>query len=128
MNKLTTEGITISVVTRYEPVHSRPDNDYFSFSYQINIKNEGSETVQLLRRHWFITDANAELREVEGPGVVGEQPVLKPGDSHSYTSWCPLATPFGQMGGYYLMQRMADGSSFKAKVPDFTFTAEFLLN
>lgn len=123
-----TKGIRISVLSTYEPGNSRPDKDYFAFSYQITILNESDRKVQLMRRHWFITDANAELREVEGPGVIGEQPILPPGGSHTYSSWCPLATPFGKMTGYYQMKDTESDEMFNAQVPDFTLTAEFLLN
>lgn len=115
-------------MSKYESSNSRPDKDYFAFSYQITIKNNSDYNVQLQRRHWFITDANAEVREVEGPGVIGEKPTMPPGGSHTYSSWCPLATPLGRMFGYYLMENLDTGESFKAHVPEFDLTAEFLLN
>lgn len=128
MNSITSQGITISVETKYEAGPSKPDRDYFAFSYHIKITNNRPEAVQLLSRHWYITDANADLKEVKGPGVIGEQPVLEPGESHSYSSWCPLATPNGKMKGYYVMQSQSDHNLFHAQVPEFILTAEFLLN
>lgn len=128
MKTLTTQGIRISVTTKYEAGPSKPDRDYYAFSYHITIKNEREEAVQLLSRHWYITDANAETREVEGPGVIGEQPVIQPGESHSYSSWSPLATPNGKMSGYYVMQSQSNEILFEANVPEFILTAEFLLN
>lgn len=128
MDSLTTNGIKITVKTRYDEGNSRPDRDYFAFSYKITIKNERPDTVRLLSRHWYIKDANGTLREVEGPGVIGEQPILAPEALHTYTSWCPLATPFGTMSGYFVMQIQSDNQLFKAQVPAFNLTAEFLLN
>ena len=89
-----TRGIRVEVSARYSPDHSRPGNQWF-FLYTVTISNEGEDTVQLVSRHWVITDGAGEVEEVEGPGVVGEQPVLEPGDSYQYTSGCPLPTPFG---------------------------------
>lgn len=128
MSSLTTNGIKISVSTKYEAESSRPDRDYYAFSYKVTITNERTDTVRLLRRHWFIRDANGEMKEVEGLGVIGEQPTIAPNESHSYSSWCPIATSFGQMSGHYLMEIQGKHELFKAQVPAFNLSAEFLLN
>jgi len=92
--------------------------DRYVFVYRIVIRNESDETVQLLRRHWYIRESDGEQREVEGPGVVGEQPIIEPGDYHAYTSGAVLNTPSGSMRGTYQMTR-ADGSCFQAEIPEF---------
>src|SRR5690606_20481661 len=94
-----TEGIRVSVEARYLPDRSDPDEDLYAFAYVVTIENQGNGRVQLKRRHWVITDGNGEVREVEGPGVVGEQPVLGRGDVHRYTSGAVLKTPVGTMAG-----------------------------
>jgi len=96
-----TEGIRVEVRARYAPEHAEPSRWFFL--YTIRVSNEGSETVQLLSRHWVIRDATGKIEEVRGPGVVGEQPVIEPGASYEYTSGCPLETPFGCMEGRYQM-------------------------
>ena len=103
-----TRGIRVEVSARYSPDHSRPGNQWF-FLYTVTISNEGEDTVQLVSRRWIITDGAGEVEEVEGPGVVGEQPVLEPGDSYQYTSGCPLPTPFGSMEGSYQMVNGSGG-------------------
>jgi ApaG protein len=96
-----TNGIRVDVRARYSAEHSEPQRNLWFFLYTVQIANQGSETVQLLSRHWVITDATGRVEEVRGPGVVGEQPVLEPGESFEYTSGCPLSTPFGSMHGSY---------------------------
>ena len=96
-----TEGIRITVESVYHEDRSNPDDDSYAFAYVVAIANEGGTRVQLMRRHWVITDGNGAVREVEGPGVVGEQPVLDPGSVHRYTSGAVLATPVGSMEGTY---------------------------
>jgi ApaG protein len=96
-----THGIRIEVRARYSPEHSDPQHNLWFFLYTVEMSNEGSETVQLASRHWVITDATGRVEEVRGPGVVGEHPVLEPGDAFEYTSGCPLPTPFGSMHGSY---------------------------
>lgn len=98
-----TRGIRVSVEPRYSPEHSNPHRQEWFFLYTITIANEGEQTVQLLNRHWVITNALGEVEEVRGAGVVGHQPVLKTGESFQYTSGCPLKTPFGSMRGTYEM-------------------------
>ena len=100
-SRAVTHGIRVEVRSRYSPDHSEPQRNHWFFLYTVQIANEGSETVQLLSRHWVITDATGRVEEVRGPGVVGEHPVLEPGESFEYTSGCPLPTPFGSMHGSY---------------------------
>lgn len=98
-----TRGIRVRVEAEYAPERSQPLGSQWFFLYTIDIINESDDIVQLLSRHWIITDAMGEVQEVRGPGVVGEQPVLEPGESFRYTSGCPLTTPFGSMHGTYQM-------------------------
>lgn len=114
-----TRSIAVSVETRYLETHSSPDDSQYFWSYRVTIENEGDETVQLLSRHWMITNARGEFTEVKGPGVVGEQPILKPGQSFVYTSGCPLNTPSGMMGGSYLMETER-GERFDIEIPTFS--------
>ncbi len=114
-----TEGIRVEVRSRYSPEHSDPISDLWFFLYTITITNEGDEPVQLRNRHWVITDATGKVEEVHGPGVVGAQPQLAPGESFEYTSGCPLPTPFGTMRGTYDMRR-PDGRQFDAAIAEFT--------
>ena len=123
-----TKGIKISVECNYQEEQSNPAKRQFAFSYQVTIENQSQHTVQLLKRHWFIFDASAIRREVEGDGVIGEQPVLKPGESHSYISWCPLQSGIGTMRGYYTMTRITDGAQFKVEVPQFNMMAPVMMN
>ena len=114
----TTEGIRVEVVSIFLPEQSDISVDRYVFAYRITITNESDVTVQLLRRHWFITEADGVVREVEGEGVVGERPVLEPGESHEYTSGAVLEMPAGSMVGSYKMLR-EDGSAFDADIPQF---------
>jgi ApaG protein len=114
----TTNGVSVEVQARYAADHSTPQLGQWFFVYTVRIRNGGEETVQLLARHWVITDATGKVEEVRGPGVVGEQPVLQPGESFEYTSGCPLGTPWGQMRGRYEM-RTAGGARFHAEIPCF---------
>lgn len=113
-----TRGVRVEVTTRYSPEHSSPGEQWF-FLYTITIGNEGGEPVQLLSRHWIITDATGQVEEVRGPGVVGEQPVIEPGEAYQYTSGCPLPTPFGSMEGRYQM-RTGNGERFDAAIARFS--------
>jgi ApaG protein len=109
---------TVTVSPRFLPEQSDPDNDKYLFAYTIRIVNSGQTTAQLMSRHWIITDANQHVEEVRGPGVVGEQPRLAPGEAFEYTSGCPLPTPFGSMRGSY--QCVAeDGTPFEVPIPEF---------
>jgi ApaG protein len=114
-----TRGVRVQVAARYSPERSDPARNLWFFLYTIRIRNEGGEAVQLRTRHWIITDATGRVEEVEGPGVVGEQPVLEPGDSFEYTSGCPLQTPYGTMRGSYDMHT-ARGDRFDAQIASFT--------
>ncbi|MDH5573141.1 MAG: Co2+/Mg2+ efflux protein ApaG [Gammaproteobacteria bacterium] len=109
----------ILVDTQYISAQSEPDNGKFVFSYTITIKNNGTVPTKLLRRHWIITDANGNVQEVEGKGVVGEQPYLKPGEGFRYTSGTILSTPVGSMHGQYMMIA-DDGIEFSADIAPFT--------
>ena len=112
---------SVSVRPQFVPEHSNPDEEKFLFAYTVTIRNTGEVTAQLISRHWIITDANNKIEEVQGLGVVGEQPVLQPGEAYEYTSGCPIATPVGSMRGSY--QCVAeDGTRFEAPI------AEFLLS
>jgi ApaG protein len=123
-----TNGVRVSVQTQYMPRYSYPERSIFYFSYKIKIENNSHYTVQLLRRHWFIFDSDNSIKQVEGEGVVGEQPVLKPGDYHEYVSGSHLSTEIGKMWGTYLMVREADGEKFLVKIPSFTLIASYRLN
>ena len=116
-----TKGIRVRVTTQYDPSRSMPQLNRWFFLYTVRISNEGGETAQLLTRHWIITDATGHIEEVKGPGVVGEQPVLSPGQSFEYTSGCPLPTPFGSMRGTYQMVTTG-GERFDADIAEFTLS------
>ncbi|MFN7116892.1 MAG: Co2+/Mg2+ efflux protein ApaG [Saprospiraceae bacterium] len=128
METLITRGIKVSVETQYQPAYSRPLEMKYVFSYHITIENMSEETVQLLRRHWYIFDSNGVIREVEGEGVIGKQPILHPGESHEYASWSPLMTEMGKMYGFYLFVRQSDDEQFKVQIPEFQLLAPFKLN
>jgi len=113
-----TRGVRVSVESSYSAEHSSPQHNRWFFLYTIRITNEGDETCQLVARHWIIRNATGDVEEVEGPGVVGEQPVLEPGHSFEYTSGCPLDTPFGSMEGSYQMVT-AEGAEFDCEIARF---------
>lgn len=127
MSVATTNGIRIEVVSRYLPEHSSPRQRQYLFAYHVTIANVGEETAQLQSRRWVITDGNGEVQVVEGPGVVGEQPVLEPGMAFEYTSYCPLTTAFGTMQGHYVMIR-PDGESFAAEIAPFMLAVPNAVN
>jgi ApaG protein len=119
-----TQNIHITVETEFVPDRSDVDQATFFWAYTVEIANQSPHTVQLTARHWKITDANGRLEEVKGPGVVGEQPVLKPGESFRYTSGCPLTTPSGFMTGSY--QMVTDGGAvFEAVIPVFSLDSPY---
>jgi ApaG protein len=122
-----TRGIRVQVQSQYDPSRSRPHQNQWFFLYTVRIANESSVTVQLLSRHWIITDATGHVEEVRGPGVVGEQPVLEPRQSFEYTSGCPLTTPFGSMHGTYQMAT-AGGERFDATIAAFTLSEPHALH
>ena len=117
------EATTRGVLVRVEPVYledqSEPDKNRYSWAYTVDVENHGTQTVQLLARHWVITDDANRVEEVVGPGVVGEQPVLRPGEAFRYTSGCPLKTPSGVMHGTYRM-KCENGETFEAEIPAFS--------
>jgi ApaG protein len=122
-----TNGIRVQVKTTYLPELSSPREQHYHFAYQITITNVGDETAQLISRHWVITDSDGQVQEVRGPGVVGEQPVLQPGTSFEYTSYCPLKTTVGTMHGTYQMVR-STGEGFDARIAPFTLAVPNALN
>jgi ApaG protein len=122
MFRTVTRNIAVTVTPRFLPERSSPDNNQFFWAYTVEIVNEGRETVRLKTRHWRITDAFGRLQEVRGDGVVGEQPVLAPGESFEYTSGVPLPTPSGFMVGTYGMMSTA-GERFDIDIPAFSLDA-----
>lgn len=119
-----TRSIRVHVESEYAAHQSRPAQNQWFFLYTVTIANEGSEAVQLLTRHWVITDGTGRIEEVRGPGVVGKQPTLQPGESFEYTSGCPLNTPFGIMEGTYQMVSEG-GEHFDAKIAPFTLSEPY---
>ena len=118
---MATYELSVSVRPQYLEAHSNPDEQHFVFAYTVTISNTGEHTAQLLARHWIITDGNNRIEEVKGDGVVGEQPVLQPGEAYEYTSGCPLPTSFGSMKGSYLFVA-EDGTRFEAAIPEFVLS------
>ncbi len=127
MSDTTTRGIRIEVESTFIPERSDPVQDYYFFSYHVRISNVGGETAQLMSREWIITDSDANVEKVEGPGVVGEQPLLRPGMVFEYTSFCPLRTSVGSMHGAYFMQTPA-GDTFRAEIAPFTLAVPGVVN
>jgi ApaG protein len=117
-----TNSIRVEVLSRHSPEHSRPTEGEWVFQYTVRITNQGTDTVQLISRHWIITDATGEVQEVKGPGVVGQQPMLRPGESFKYSSWCPLKTPIGMMYGAYQMVA-SNGGQFEIEIAPFALRA-----
>ena len=113
------DSIQVKAVARYLADQSDEATDRYVFAYHITIRNTGDAPAQLLSRHWIITDAHGTIQEVEGSGVIGQQPTLKPGEAFEYTSGCVLTTPVGTMKGSYRMQA-EDGVEFNASIPEFT--------
>lgn len=126
-SEATTQGVRVSVASEYAAERSRPDQGHWFFLYTITIANHSTVTVQLISRHWVITDGDGNVEEVRGPGVVGEQPVLGPGQSFTYTSGCPLRTPFGTMEGTYQMVT-ADAQGFDVRIAPFTLSGPYTVH
>ena len=124
----TTKGIVVSVETNYQPGYSSPSQLHFVFTYQIKIENKGTHTIQLLRRCWNIADASYSKRLISGEGVVGQQPVLEPGESHEYVSGCTLKSGIGKMWGHYEVERIMDGEILRINIPEFSMIAPYKLN
>ncbi len=118
---------TVSVVPQYLADQSNPDDDEYLFAYTVTVRNTGEVAAKLLARHWIITDADGDVEEVRGDGVVGEQPVLKPGQAFQYTSGCPLTTPVGSMKGSYQCEA-EDGTRFDAPIPEFILSIPRVLH
>ena len=119
--------IEVSPMPQFIPEQSDPENDRYIFAYTITIKNVGEVPAQLVSRHWIITDGNSNVQEVRGLGVVGEQPLLRPGEKYEYTSGCQLETPVGTMRGSYQMVA-EDGTAFDAEIPEFTLSIPRVLH
>ncbi|MGH9307988.1 MAG: Co2+/Mg2+ efflux protein ApaG [Vicinamibacterales bacterium] len=122
-----TRGIRVRVRSEYAREKSRPAENEWFFLYTVTIANEGDVPVQLLTRHWIITDGTGHVEEVRGPGVVGQQPTLQPGESFEYTSGCPLTTAFGVMEGTYQMVA-SDGDRFDARIAPFTLSEPYTVH
>ncbi len=122
-----TNGVRVEVTTRYAPERSQPQGNRWEFHYTVTISNERSEAVQLISRHWIITDDANAIQEVRGLGVVGRQPTLAPGESFEYTSICPLGTPSGSMHGTYQMVS-AKGERFNAAIAPFGLAAPYTVH
>lgn len=123
-----TKGVKVSVSTQYQPEYSSPSQYHYVFTYKIQIENQSDYTVQLLRRKWFVYDSNGYVKEIEGEGVVGQQPVLESDQLHEYVSGCNLKTGIGKMHGVYVFERLVDGKLFEVAIPEFVMTVPFKLN
>ena len=128
MSETVTRSVRIIVRPRYVAEQSDPATNQYLFAYHITIRNEGDETVQLLSRHWVITNGEGKVEEVRGPGVVGYQPILKPGEDFQYTSGCPLTTPIGTMHGEFNMVVQSSGEAFDARIEPFRLAVPRVLN
>ena len=124
-SKAVTNGIRVTVKSQFS--HAEPQRQRWYFTYTVRIANEGTETVTLVSRHWIITDGSNKGKEVKGPGVVGQQPMLAPGQAHEYTSGCQLSTPFGSMRGTYRMVTR-DGAEFDAEIAEFALTEPYTVH
>lgn len=124
-SKAVTSGIRVTVRSQFS--HAEPQRQRWYFTYTVRIANEGTETVTLVSRHWIITNGSNKVKEVKGPGVVGQQPMLAPGQAHEYTSGCQLSTPFGSMRGTYRMVTR-DGAEFDAEIAEFALTEPYTVH
>ncbi|MDX2002262.1 MAG: Co2+/Mg2+ efflux protein ApaG [Chitinophagales bacterium] len=123
-----TQGIKVCVEAFYQDEYSNPLNNEFMFAYRVTIENASEHTIKLVSRHWYIFDSVGDYREVEGEGVVGQQPVLAPGTSYQYVSGCNLRSEIGRMYGTYEMQRMDNGKLFNVAIPEFHLYAPAKMN
>lgn len=123
-----TQGIQVSVEVTYQAEFSNPHQHHFVFTYKVNIENKSQHTYQLLSRKWEIFDAAEEVKIIVGDGVVGKQPILEPGEKHSYISGCNLISGLGKMSGSYTMEKLFDGKRIEVQVPEFQLIANFLQN
>ncbi len=126
-SEATTRGVHVQVESAFDPARSSPEQSQWFFLYTVTISNQGAENVRLISRHWIITDGEGHVEEIKGPGVVGEQPILEPGQSFQYTSGCPLPTAFGFMRGSYQMVAQG-GESFDAQIADFELSEPYSVN
>jgi ApaG protein len=124
VSEAVTKDVRVEVLSQYSPENSRPQEGEWVFQYTVRITNQGTGTVHLISRHWIITDALDNVEHVRGPGVVGEQPVLAPGESFQYSSWCPLKTPTGMMQGTYQMVD-GEGNQFDIDVAAFGLRSRY---
>ncbi len=127
LSDATTQQVRVEVMARHVPENSRPEQGQWVFQYTVRITNLGTEPVQLVSRHWVIADSWEKVREVKGPGVVGQKPVLAAGESFQYSSWCPLETPTGRMHGTYQMVRN-DGTQFDVEIAPFALRAPYTVH
>ena len=127
MEESITEGVHVKVESFYVDLNSKPEEDFYVFAYLVKLTNNSRRTVKLLRRHWIITDSNGEINDVKGEGVVGEQPILKPGDEYQYNSGSHLKSPMGTMQGSYIMTN-TEGIEFEVKIPCFTLSIPGIIN
>ncbi len=123
-----TKGVAISVEVEYNAQQSAVLLQEFAFAYTITMHNSAINTVQLLRRHWYIHDSNVTMREVEGEGVVGQKPILHPGESYNYTSGCVINTEMGKMFGYFIFKDLHSAKEFSVEIPEFPLIAPFKMN
>ena len=123
-----TKGIQVSVETTYQPDFSNPQQHHYVFTYKVRIDNKSSHTVQLLRRRWEIFDAAESRKIVEGEGVVGQQPILEPGESHTYVSGCNLKSGIGKMRGSFVLEILRNGELLEVEIPEFQLIATLFQN
>lgn len=123
-----TKGIQVSVETTYQPDFSNPQQHHYVFTYKVCIANKSNHTVQLLRRRWEIIDATENKKIIEGDGVVGQQPVLEPGESHTYVSGCNLKSGIGKMRGSFFLEKLRDGQLWEVVIPEFQLIATIFHN
>jgi len=123
-----TRGIKVSIRTSFEGTFFKNYKMHYAFGYTITIENQGKDTVQLIGRHWDVLDSLKEPEAVDGEGVIGKKPVIKPGKSHRYSSGCLLASPIGAMKGFYNMVNFSSTEEFKVEIPTFKFAASFAMN
>ena len=128
MNTKVTRGIRVSVKTSFEGTYFKNYKMHFAFGYTITIENQSTDSVQLTSRHWDIYDALNEMEVLDGEGVIGKKPVIRPGESHTYSSGCLLASPIGAMKGFYNMVNLSSSEKFQVFVPNFRLNAPFALN
>lgn len=124
----TTNGISVSILVTYQADFSSPQQHHYVFTYKVTIENKSKHTYQLLKRRWEIFDAAEESKIIEGNGVVGKQPVLEPGDKHTYVSGCNLKSGLGKMKGSYTLEKLNDGKQLEVVVPEFQLIATIFQN